>query len=63
MAKYDGFTIMNCISRKPWLIPGYFHTQKSAVIDDFEKIYSEPWAKHRRRGDFKIVKVKLVEAK
>ena len=61
IAKYDGYTIKNCLGRNPWLCPGLFHATKTEVIEDFEGNQNLSWKKCRRRGDFKIVKVKLVE--
>jgi hypothetical protein len=61
MAKYDGFTLKNCLSRTPWIIPGYFHQSRNGVIKDFEKTTGRSWRIDRRKGTFKIVKVKLVE--
>ena len=63
MEKYDGFTLKNCMHKNNWLIPGYFHQSKADVIKDFEQTMGRPrnWQVERRKGRFKLVKVKLVE--
>ena len=62
MAKYDGWTLTNTMGSNPWLIPCYFCEKRKEVINRFEVIFGTgQWRRHRDRGDFKIVKVKLVE--
>ena len=61
MAKYDGWTLKNCLGREPWLCVGYFHELRSDVIKEFEQNMGTSWSKERRLGAFEIVKVKLVE--
>ena len=61
--KYDGFTLENCMHKNKWLIPGYFHPSKAGVIKDFEQTTGRSWQGERRKGRYKIIKVKLVEVK
>lgn len=62
MVKYDGWTLKNIAGRNPWLIPCYFTEKRKGVINCFETIFGiGAWRRHRDRGEFKIVKVKLVE--
>ena len=61
MAKYDGWTIKSCISRNPFLLAWHFREKRTDVIKEFNKITGGSWRKWRQRGDFKLVKVKLVE--
>ena len=61
MAEYNGFTLKNCMHKNNWLIPGYFHRSKIDVIKDFEQTTGRSWQKERRKGGYKVVKVKLVE--
>ena len=63
MTKHDGYTVKNCLGRNPWLCPRLFHATKTEVIEDFEKNQEISWKKYRRKGNFKIVKVKLIEVK
>ena len=63
MAEYDGWTIKSCISRNPFLLVWHFREKRIDVIKEFNKITGGSWRKWRRRGDFKLVKVKLMEVK
>jgi len=63
MEKYDGWTIKNTYGT-PWLVVAYFSTTRKEVIEDFEKLSGKgEWKKERRKGNFKIVKIKLLEVK
>jgi len=62
MVKYDGWTIKNVSGRFPWLVVGYFHMTKKEVIEDFERLHGKgSWPRERRKGNFRLVKIKLVE--
>lgn len=62
MAEHDGWTLKNTGGRNPWLIPCYFAEKRREIIDRFERTFPHgSWRRHRDRGEFKIVKVKLVE--
>ncbi|MCK4859202.1 MAG: hypothetical protein KAS87_01450 [Candidatus Omnitrophica bacterium] len=58
---YDGWTLKNCMGRNPFLCVGYFRELRSEVIQEFEENTELSWPKEKRKGDFKIVKIKLVE--
>lgn len=63
MDKYDGWTVQNLCGKNPWLVIPYFHRTKQEVIRDFELLYGKgSWRKERREGNFKLVKVKFLEA-
>ena len=61
--KYNGFTLKNCMHKNNFLILGYFHYSRANVIKDFEQTTGRSWQEERRKGIYKIVKVKLVEVK
>ena len=62
MAKYDGWTIQNTCGRNPWLVIEFFHQKRQRVIENFELLWGKGcWRKERRAGNFKLVKVKLIE--
>ena len=59
--KYDGWTIKVSWRTNPCLLRSFIRRTRSEVIQAFEKEWKENWKRRRKRGDFKIVKVKLVE--
>lgn len=62
MKKYDGWTVQNCMGRNPWLVFGFAERTRKEAIVNFELLWGKgKWRKERRRGNFKLVKVKLVE--
>ena len=63
MAKnYDGWTVQNTCGKKPWLVFGFSALTRKEVIVNFELLWGKgQWRKERRKGNFKLVKVKLVE--
>lgn len=63
MAEYDGWVIKNFNARNPWLLLSTFHRKRTDVIRHFDSTWwaTGIWKKERRKGNFKIVKVKLVE--
>lgn len=59
--KYDGWTIQNCCGKNPWLVFGFAESTRKEAIANFELIWGKGyWRKERRKGNFKLVKVKLV---
>lgn len=61
MDKYDGWTIKVLWHTHPWLLTTFFRKKRTDVIKAYEKQWNEKWRKDRERGNFKIVKVKLIE--
>lgn len=62
MKKYDGWVIKSYNARNPWLLLWTFGTTRKEVIENFEEAWEgEVWKKHRRTGQYKIVKVKFME--
>lgn len=60
--KYDGWTIQNCCGRNPWLVFGFIARTRQAAIVNFELLRGKgAWRREQRKGNFKLVKVKLVE--
>jgi len=64
MKKYDGWVVKSFFGRNSWFMEETFYPTRKEVIKHFEeRIFGKgEWRKFRRRGDFKIVKVKFVEA-
>lgn len=63
MKNYDGWTLkVSWKDREPYLVAGYFHETRSGVIKGFEGEDIGGWRRHRRKGHYKIVKVKMTEA-
>ena len=62
MSKHDGWTIKNTCGRRPWLVTDFFHAKRQRVIEDFEFLWGKGcWRKERRAGNFRLVKIKLIE--
>ena len=60
--KYDGWAILNCCGRNPWLVFGFAARTRGAAIVSFELLWGKgAWRKQRRKGNFKLVKVRLIE--
>lgn len=59
--KYDGWCIKSYWGRNPWLVVNWFGETRIKVIEGFEKATGDSWKKHRKAGNFKLVKVRLVE--
>jgi len=60
--KYDGWCLKNICARNPFLCTSWFCTTRKKVIEEFERLFtSGEWRNARRKGEFKIVKVRLVE--
>jgi hypothetical protein len=61
MAEYDGWVIKQTGGGTSHFT-GFFAWKKGVVIKDFEGVWGKgAWAKERRKGHCKMVKVKLVE--
>ena len=59
--KYDGWTV-KMLGNEPFLCKGFFQYTRKDVIDEFEKLIGKgSWAKKRRRGEVKLVKVRVTE--
>jgi len=64
MKHHDGWVLVNTCGKEPWMVTDYFHRSREAVIADFELLYGKgAWRRERRAGNFKMVKVRLVEIK
>ena len=60
--EYDGWMVKNCMGKEPWLVTGFFERTRPEVIADFELLWGKgEWRKERRRGNYKLVKVKFME--
>ena len=61
--KYDGWCLKNCETRKPYLLEYFFASLRKDVVDRIDKRVGEGYKLWRKRvgGNYKIVKVKLVE--
>lgn len=61
MAKYDGWTLKSCAGRKPHLFLNDVKRTRSEVIGELENEFDDHWETIKKRRNFKIVKIKLVE--
>jgi len=61
MEKYDGWALKNCYGRKPFLVFDYLRKTKKEVIKEIECSFDDHWENIKKRHQFKIVKVRLVE--
>jgi len=61
--EYDGWVLKLLDDRFSWFVTYSFRTLRKEVIEYFEGDYShgDSWAKARRNGEYKIVKVRLRE--
>lgn len=60
--KHGGWTVKNCMGRNPWLVFGFAFRTRHEAIEAFELLQEKGnWQKEGRKGNFKLVKVKLVE--
>ena len=63
MKKYDGWTLKSCSGRKPHLFLADVKRTRDEVIKELESEFDDHWENIKKRRDFKIVKIKLVEVK
>lgn len=59
--KYRGWTVKR-LGENTTLFIGFFNLTRREVIDQFEGIWGRgSWAKKRRKGEFKLVKIRVTE--
>ena len=60
--EYDGWVIKAFTRGAIFLCTGLFGYTKRDAIKNFEQLFGKgSWAKKRRKGEFKLVKVKVTE--
>ena len=59
---YDGWAVKAFVSAKPVLCASLFGYTRNDVIKNFEALFGkDSWKKKRRKGEYKLVKVRGTE--